>query len=101
MLWLRFHRVDDLYAEKIAHKITQKSSSCEHAILDPSKSAGPDGIPTFVLKSCATEISPILQVIFTPSLNEGTLPNDWLKENITPITRQTIEAFLLITDQPH
>ena len=56
--------------------------------LDPSKSAGLDGIPIRVLKSCVTEISPILQVIFTQSLNEGRLPNDWLKANITPIHKK-------------
>jgi len=53
--------------------------------VDPSKSAGLDGIPTCVLKSCATEISSFLQVIFNQSLNEGMLPNDWHKANITPI----------------
>jgi len=36
--------------------------------LDPRKSAGPDNIPTCILKLCATEISPILQIIFSQSL---------------------------------
>jgi len=33
--------------------------------LDPSKSSGPDNIPTRILKLYATEISPILQIIFS------------------------------------
>ena len=56
--------------------------------LYPSKSAGPDDIPSCVLKLCAAEVSPFLQFIFTQSLNEGTLPSDWLKANITPIHKK-------------
>ena len=33
-------------------------------------------------------MSPFLQVIFTQSLNEGILPTDWLKANITPIYKK-------------
>ena len=44
--------------------------------LDPSKSAGPDDIPSHILKLCAAKVSPFLQFIFTQSLNEGTLPSD-------------------------
>ena len=33
--------------------------------LDTNKSPGPDSIPAIILKNCADEISPILQVIFT------------------------------------
>ena len=49
---------------------------CIFKKLEPSKSAGSDGIPTSALKLCAREISPILQIIYTQSLSEGTLPND-------------------------
>ena len=55
---------------------------------NPSKSAGPDDIPSRLLKLCAAEVSPFLQFIFTQSLNEGTLPRDWLKANITPIHKK-------------
>ena len=41
--------------------------------LDPSKSAGPDDIPSRVLKLCAVKVSSFLQFIFTQSLNEGTI----------------------------
>ena len=33
-------------------------------------------------------MSPFLQFIFTQSLNEGILPSDWLKANITPIYKK-------------
>ena len=52
--------------------------------LKPGKAAGPDEIPTWILKTCAEQIAPVLQVIFTQSLNSSTLPNDWLTANIIP-----------------
>ena len=33
--------------------------------LKPGKSAGPDNIPTWILRVCAVQIAPILQIIFT------------------------------------
>jgi len=53
--------------------------------LDP---AAEDSIPPFVLKHCAEEISPVLNVIFTKSLSSGTLPSDWKKANICPVFKK-------------
>ena len=55
-----------------------------HKFLSPD----PDSIPAIILKKCADEISPILQVIFTQSMNSGVLPSDWLSANITPIYKK-------------
>ena len=52
--------------------------------LDTNKSAGPDQIPSYILKHCAKEVAPILQVIFNQSLYPGQLPSDWLMANIAP-----------------
>ena len=52
------------------------------------KSPGPDEIPTRILKFCATEIAPILQIIFTQSMTTGNLPDDWLTANITPVYKK-------------
>ena len=49
------------------------------------KAAGPDTIPTFILKTAAEELAPALTKIFQKSLNSGTLPEDWRKANIVPI----------------
>ena len=38
-----------------------------------------------ILKSCSTEIAPILEVVFKRSLKIGELPSDWLTANICPI----------------
>ena len=56
--------------------------------LDPNKAMGPDKISPYILKYCAAEISPILQIIFTQSLNTRELPSDWLKANICPIFKK-------------
>ena len=56
--------------------------------LQPKKSCGPDDIPSWLLKECADEIAPILQIIFTQSLNTHTLPQDWLTANITPVFKK-------------
>ena len=56
--------------------------------LDASKAMGPDRISPYILKYCAAEISPILQLIFTQSLNTGQLPSDWLRANICPVFKR-------------
>ncbi len=53
--------------------------------LNPSKAAGPDDIPVRILKCCAAQLAPVLQVIFTQSYTTGTLPEDWLSANITAV----------------
>ena len=60
--------------------------------LDSNKSPGPDSMTTIFLKKCADEVSPILQVIFTQSMNSGTLPDDWLSANITPVYKKNDRA---------
>ena len=56
--------------------------------LDPAKAPGPDQLPTRVLKLCAKQIAPVLQVIYSQSLDHGTLPHDWLSANITPVFKK-------------
>ena len=56
--------------------------------LDPNKAMGPDKISPYILKYCAAKISPILQLIFTQSLNTGQLPSDWQKANICPVFKK-------------
>jgi len=56
--------------------------------LDPHKAAGPDGIPSKLLKETASQIAPLLTFIFQASLNQGKLPSDWKSANITPIHKK-------------
>ena len=50
-----------------------------------NKSPGSDEIHLLVLKHCSYDLAPILKVIFTQSLNTGSIPSDWLLANITPV----------------
>ena len=45
--------------------------------LNTSKSSGPDGIPAIVLKSCASELAPVLNKLFQLSYNLGISPFSW------------------------
>ncbi|KAI8486316.1 DTW domain-containing protein 2 [Branchiostoma belcheri] len=56
--------------------------------LNPNKATGPDGLPPRLLKTVATQISPILTIIFTQSLTTGDVPPDWSSANITPIYKK-------------
>ena len=49
-------------------------------------------MPNTFLKKCADEVSPILQVIFTQSMNSGSLPDDWFSTNITPVYKKNDRA---------
>ena len=56
--------------------------------LNPHKASGPDGIPAKILKMAATEVAPILSLIFQKSLDTGILPSPWLCANISPIFKK-------------
>ena len=56
--------------------------------LDPSKAPGPDGLPTFVLKMCARELTSSLCALFNLSLAEGKLPTEWKDALVVPIYKE-------------
>ena len=56
--------------------------------LEPTKAPGPDQIPTKVIKLCANAIAPVLQIIYTQSLEQATVPQEWLSANITPVFKK-------------
>jgi hypothetical protein len=47
-----------------------------HVVVNPNKEAGPDEIKPRVLKDLATEIAPILTIIFQTSLESGVVPSE-------------------------
>ena len=56
--------------------------------LDPSKSTGPDRIPGKLLKFMASEISPCLVLIFSASLHQGMVPQDWKQALVSPLFKK-------------
>ena len=56
--------------------------------LKPGKSPGPDGLHPRVLKEIGPEIAPALTTIFKISMVTGTLPDEWLLANVSPIFKK-------------
>ena len=53
--------------------------------LDPNKSAGYDEIHPRVLRECAKELTAPLRMLFTKSIETGTVPLSWKMATITPL----------------
>jgi len=64
--------------------------------LNISKSAGPDGWPPIVLKEVAHEICLPLYIIFSKSLNSGTVPDSWIRVMLFPFIRKVVISWLII-----
>ena len=47
--------------------------------------AGPDGIGPRILQELQEDLAPALSDIFTKSMDEGVVPQDWKEANVTPI----------------
>ena len=56
--------------------------------LKPDSAPGPDGISGQLLQGLADEISPALAAIFSKSMEDGELPEDWRLANVTPIFKK-------------
>ena len=56
--------------------------------LNVHKASGPDQIPNTILKNTAKQIAPVLQALFTQSLQQGTLPKDWTSANVSPVFKK-------------
>ena len=56
--------------------------------LKPHKAAGPDMIRPLILRDLRDTIAPILQVIFSRSMETGKLPRDWKVANVIPIFKK-------------
>jgi hypothetical protein len=55
--------------------------------LKPSKSAGPDGFPSFIIKCCSTIFAPLLKYIFDFSLSQEHFPMQWKNAITVPILK--------------
>ena len=56
--------------------------------LKPDSAPGPDGISGQLLQGLADEISPALAAIFSKSLEDGELPENWRLANVAPIFKK-------------
>ena len=56
--------------------------------IDPYKAMGPDGIPPKLLKELANEVAPCMGLMFSASLKQSVLPNDWKTALVTPVFKK-------------
>ena len=78
----------DFYRPMRDIEIDQKGIEKLLKNLDPTKACGPDGLSPRVLKELASEIAPILTIIFTSSLRTGIVPQDWRTALVTPVYKK-------------
>ena len=62
--------------------------------LDASKSAGPDGIPPWLLKVAAAFFAPSVTYLLNESLSSGIVPKAFKMANITPIPKPNLNHHL-------
>ncbi|XP_048579020.1 uncharacterized protein LOC125560735 [Nematostella vectensis] len=55
------------------------------------KACGPDAVPARVLKEAATELAPILTLLFEQSMKDGVLPTVWKDANISAIYKKGLK----------
>ena len=53
--------------------------------LNHKKASGSDGISARILKVCSEEVADALVLIFSASIIQGKIPNDWRHAIITPV----------------
>ena len=56
--------------------------------VNPNKTSGPDSVQARFLKKLADEIAPLLTIIFNKSLEQGEVPLDSRKANVTAIYKK-------------
>lgn len=79
-------------AEKIRSVNFEKKDICEKIRkLKSSCAPGPDKICAKYLQLFENEVAGPLQIIFTKSLAEGSVPEDWKSANITPIYKKGLK----------
>ena len=65
--------------------------------LNPNKAAGPDLLPTRMLKEVAKEIAPVLTFIFQQSYDTSQVPSDWQFANVTAVFKKGEKTTQLTT----
>ena len=56
--------------------------------LNPNKAAGPDSLPSKLLKNVADQLAPALRLLFQASLNQQQIPTQWKQALVTPIFKK-------------
>jgi hypothetical protein len=56
--------------------------------LNPNKAQGPDAIPPRILKELSNELAKPFSILFSKSIDTGTIPSEWKRATVTPIFKK-------------
>ena len=79
---------DSPYPDMPAIKVNTKGVHKLLSNLNPTKAAGPDDIPCRLLKELASELAPVLTLLFNKSLASGELPGIWKHARVQPVFKK-------------
>ena len=79
--------------------LTEAEVYNELSSLNPNKAPGPDIVHPNLLKNCASSLAHPLFLLYTQSLNSGTIPEEWKKPISCPYSRKDLRLKLIIIDQ--
>ena len=60
--------------------------------LSPNSAADLDRVSSSLLVNCATELAPVLLLIFSYSLSHGVIPKSWKRDAIIPIYKTGVKT---------
>ena len=89
----------DINQQLLAVYFTAENLKNKILALKQDSAPGPDSITARFLRETADIISEPLAIMFARSMEEGWVPDDWRKANVTPISSQVQKLFQVITDQ--
>jgi hypothetical protein len=85
MVTMSWDSHDRFFRDQRNNQTTEKS---EH-----TQTTGPDSIPSFILKSAADQLAPILTDIFQTLIDTGEVPQDWRDANIVPLLARKLQNY--------
>ena len=65
---------------------------------NPDEATGPDNIRLMVIKELASQIAPILTIIFNISIETSKVPDDWRTATVTPAYYRVKSTSQQLTD---
>ena len=57
--------------------------------VNPRKAAGPDGIPSHILRACADQLAGVFTNIFNLSLSQSAVPTCFKRATIVPVPKKS------------
>ena len=73
---------------RLTFSVADASKTFKH--VNPRKAAGPDSIPSLVLRACADQLAGVLTDIFNRSLSQSAVPTCFKMAAIVPVPKKAI-----------